>query len=73
MRPSAADIDYTRTLGYCAAKYLLEGGNSVLISMQSGQFVPIPFRDLLDPVTGRARTRMVDIHSTRSTPSRGAT
>ena len=63
--PIPQDMEYTRDLGYCAAKYLLEGGNSVLISMQSGQFVPIPFRDLLDPVTGRARTRMVDIHSTR--------
>ena len=27
--------------------------------------MPIPFVDLLDPVTGRAKTRMVDIHSTR--------
>jgi 6-phosphofructokinase len=63
--PVPQDMEYTRDLGYCAAKYLLEGGNSVLVSMQSGQFVPVPFRDLLDPVTGRARTRMVDIHSTR--------
>lgn len=63
--PVPQDMEYTRDLGYCAAKYLLEGGNSVLVSMQSGQFVPIPFKDLLDPVTGRARTRMVDIHSTR--------
>src|SRR5512138_2654380 len=50
--PVPQDMEYTRDLGYCAAKYLLEGGNSVLVSMQSGQFVPIPFRDLLDPVTG---------------------
>lgn len=63
--PVPQDMEYTRDLGYCAAKYLLEGGNSVLVSMQSGQFVPIPFKELLDPVTGRARTRMVDIHSTR--------
>jgi 6-phosphofructokinase 1 len=33
--------------------------------MQGGHFVPIPFAQLLDPVTGKARIRFVDIHSTR--------
>jgi 6-phosphofructokinase 1 len=59
------DMEYTRDLGYCAAKFLLSGGNAVMISMQGGHFVPIPFTDLLDPVTGRTRVRLVDIHSTR--------
>jgi ATP-dependent phosphofructokinase / diphosphate-dependent phosphofructokinase len=58
-------MEYTRDLGYCATKYLLEGGNAALVSMQAGQYVPIPFKDLLDPISGRAKTRMVDIHSTR--------
>ena len=63
--PIPVDMEYTRDLGYCAAKYLLEGGNAVMISMQGGHFVPIPFANMLDPGTGRARVRMVDIHSTR--------
>jgi len=63
--PIPNDLEYTRDLGYCAAKYLLEGGNAALVSMQAGVFVPIPFEQLLDPVTGRAKTRMVDILSTR--------
>jgi 6-phosphofructokinase 1 len=63
--PVPQDMEYTRDLGYCAAKYLLEGGNAVLVSMQSGQFVPVPFAELHDSASGRARTRMVDIHSTR--------
>jgi 6-phosphofructokinase 1 len=33
----------------------------MMISMQGGHFVPIPFRDLIDPVTGRTRVRLVDI------------
>ncbi|MDH4351650.1 MAG: 6-phosphofructokinase, partial [Gemmatimonadota bacterium] len=33
--PIPADMEYTRDLGYCAAKYLLEGGNGVMISMQA--------------------------------------
>jgi 6-phosphofructokinase 1 len=58
-------MEYTRDLGYCAAKYLLSGGNAVMISLQGGHFVPIPFAQMLDPVTGRARLRLVDVHSTR--------
>ncbi len=63
--PIPFDMEYTRDLGYCAAKYLLSGGNAVMISMQGGNFVPIPFARLIDPATGRARVRLVDIHSTR--------
>jgi ATP-dependent phosphofructokinase / diphosphate-dependent phosphofructokinase len=63
--PIPLDMEYTRDLGYCAAKYLLAGGNAVMISMQGGQFVPISFGELLDAGTGRARIRLVDVHSTR--------
>jgi 6-phosphofructokinase 1 len=63
--PIPFDMEYTRDLGYCAAKYLLSGGNAVMISIQGGNFVPIPFADLIDGESGRARVRLVDIHSTR--------
>ncbi|MHC5002874.1 MAG: diphosphate--fructose-6-phosphate 1-phosphotransferase, partial [Planctomycetota bacterium] len=63
--PIPADMEYTRDLGYCAAKYLLDGGDAAVISMQAGDFVPIPFTRMVDPETGRSRVRHVDIHSTR--------
>jgi 6-phosphofructokinase len=63
--PIPFDLEYTRDLGYCATKYLLEGGNAAMISLQAGNFVPVPFHALLDPATGRAKIRMVDIRSTR--------
>ena len=63
--PIPYDLEYTRDLGYCATKYLLEGGNAAMISMQAGQFVPVPFAELLDPATGRAKVRLVDVDSTR--------
>jgi 6-phosphofructokinase len=63
--PIPYDMEYTRDLGYCAAKYLLSGGSGVMISMQGGHFVPVPFSEMLDPETGRTRVRLVDIHSTR--------
>ena len=63
--PVPADMEYTRDLGYCAAKYLLQGGNAALISLDAGQFVPIPFDRLIDRDKGRFRVRLVDVESTR--------
>jgi 6-phosphofructokinase 1 len=63
--PIPFDMEYTRDLGYCAAKYLLAGGNAGMISIQGGHFVPIPFERMMDPETGRTRLRLVDITSTR--------
>ena len=61
--PIPYDMEYTRELGYCAAMYLLEGGDAVMVSMQDGRFVPIPFPQLIDPETGRAKIRLVAIDS----------
>nr|HPJ96637.1 hypothetical protein [Syntrophales bacterium] len=63
--PIPLDMEYTRDLGYCAAKHILEGGNAVMISLEGGHFLPIPFEKMIDRETGRARIRMVDIESTR--------
>jgi 6-phosphofructokinase 1 len=63
--PIPYDMEYTRDLGYCAAKYLLAGGHGAMVSMQGGHFVPVPFSQLLDPATGRTRVRLVDISSAR--------
>jgi ATP-dependent phosphofructokinase / diphosphate-dependent phosphofructokinase len=63
--PIPFDMEYTRDLGYCAAKYLLSGGSGAMVSMQAGRFVPIPFKEMLDPKTGRTKTRLVDTDSTR--------
>lgn len=61
--PIPYDIEYTRDLGYCAAQYLLDGGTAAMVSIQDGRFTPIPFKQMLDPATGRAKVRMVDIGS----------
>ena len=63
--PIPFDLEYTRDLGYCAAKFLFSGGNAAMISMQGGHFVAVPFQEMLDPDTGKTKIRMVDIHSTR--------
>ncbi len=63
--PIPFDMEYTRDLGYCAARHVIEGGTEALISMQRGSFVPVPFAKIMDPVTGRMRVRMVDVASDR--------
>jgi len=59
--PIPFDMEYTRDLGYCAAKYLIDGGSGAMVTIQQGKFKPILFADMLDPETGRTRVRMVDI------------
>jgi 6-phosphofructokinase 1 len=63
--PIPYDMEYTRDLGYCAAKYLLGGGDAAMVSLQGGHFVPVPFESLVDPDTGRARVRFVDVNTSR--------
>jgi 6-phosphofructokinase len=61
--PCAFDIEYTRTLGQAAVEYLLKGGNNAVITIQGDQVVPIPYHEMMDPVTGRTEVRMVNTHS----------
>lgn len=61
--PIPFDMEYTRDLGYCAAKFLIDGGNGAMVSIQDGHFVPLYFQDILDPRTGRAKVRMVNVSS----------
>jgi 6-phosphofructokinase len=61
--PIPFDMEYTRDLGYCAAQFLLDGGNGAMVSIVNGRFTPLPFKEMLDPATGRTRVRMVEIES----------
>jgi ATP-dependent phosphofructokinase / diphosphate-dependent phosphofructokinase len=61
--PIPFDMEYTRDLGYCASKYLLEGGTDATVTMVDGQFRPIPFRELVEPESFAVRLRTVDVSS----------
>jgi hypothetical protein len=52
-------------LGYCAARFLAEGGTGAVVAMIQGSFQSVPFDSIMDPTTGRMRVRMVDISSDR--------
>jgi 6-phosphofructokinase 1 len=57
--PIPIDAEYARDLGYAAVTYLLEGGSGALVTIQGGEFTPIPFGDVLDS-SGTGRKRAVD-------------
>jgi len=58
--PIPFDMEYTRDLGFSAAQFILNGGSGAMVSIQNGYFVPLYFKDIIDPATGRTRVRMVD-------------
>jgi ATP-dependent phosphofructokinase / diphosphate-dependent phosphofructokinase len=62
-KPVPFDVDYTRTLGFGAVRYLVDGGSGALIALSGGRVTPMTLEDLLDPATGRIRTRQVDLTS----------
>jgi 6-phosphofructokinase len=61
--PGAHDIQYCRSLGYWATRFLLEGGSNAMVTIQASRLVPIPFGLLMDPKTGKIRVRYVDVES----------
>jgi 6-phosphofructokinase 1 len=58
--PIPYDGEHARDLGYAAVSYLLAGGSGAVVTMQNGEFTPVPFNDMLDPATGRGKQRKVD-------------
>jgi ATP-dependent phosphofructokinase / diphosphate-dependent phosphofructokinase len=60
-RPVPFDLDYTRTLGFGAVRYLLSGASGALVALAGGRILPVTLEELLDPETGRVRVRLVDV------------
>ncbi len=58
--PIPFDMEYTRDLGFAATQFILSGGNGAMVSIQNGHFVPMYFKDIIDPQTNKTRVRMVD-------------
>lgn len=58
--PIPFDMEYTRDLGFSAAQFILNGGSGAMVSIQNGNFVPMFFKDIIDPKTGKTKVRMVD-------------
>jgi len=61
--PIAFDVEYTRSLGQAAVDFLLNGGTNATITIQKNHVVPIPFDEMMDPITGRTEVRIVNVDS----------
>lgn len=61
--PIPMDAEYARDLGFAAVDFLLGGGEGAIITLQGGEFRPVPFDEAIDPSTGRGRQRFVDINT----------
>lgn len=60
--PIPFDAEYTRDLGYSAVKFLLSADATeycALIGFIQGQMKPMRFAEMIDPETGKMRTRLV--------------
>jgi 6-phosphofructokinase 1 len=63
--PIPFDAEYTRDLGYGAVKFLRSEAAAsfgAIISYVEGHMEPLPFDKMLDPVTKRMKTRIVDVN-----------
>ncbi|NOX59616.1 MAG: 6-phosphofructokinase [Planctomycetes bacterium] len=66
-RPTPFDMAYCRDLGFGAVSLLLEDEQTVsgvMVAVQGGDLIAVPFKDMIDPVSNRTRVRQVDLNST---------
>ncbi|CUH97727.1 hypothetical protein P22_3871 [Propionispora sp. 2/2-37] len=63
--PNAFDIEYTRDLGYAAFEFLQNGGADAIITVVNGEAKPLPFSEMLDPVTKKTAVRFVNVNSVK--------
>jgi len=59
-KPVPFDVEYTRTLGYGAVRYLLGGGSGAMVALRGGHVAPVALQDMIDAQTGRIGVRVVD-------------
>jgi ATP-dependent phosphofructokinase / diphosphate-dependent phosphofructokinase len=62
-KPVPFDVEYTRTLGYGAVRYLLGGGSGAMVALRGGHVAPVQLTEMIDPETGRIRVRVLDTHT----------
>jgi 6-phosphofructokinase 1 len=68
--PVAFDCEYVRALGYGAVEFLLNHQveakklSGALVCLVDGKHRYLDFTELLDPITGKSRVRVVDVEKT---------
>jgi ATP-dependent phosphofructokinase / diphosphate-dependent phosphofructokinase len=61
--PIPFDVEYVRSLGYGAMRFLLRNGSGSMIVCYEGNIKSIPFIEMIDNTTGNMKIRKVDINT----------
>src|ERR671929_416175 len=61
--PIPYDAEYARDLGYAAFRHLHGGGSGTMIMIQGGEFLAVPFEEVVEASTGGGRRRHVDVNT----------
>jgi len=61
--PIPFDAEYTRNLGYGAVRFLLMGGTGSMIMFYEGKLKSVPFCEMFEPDSEKAKIRYVDTTS----------
>lgn len=59
--PIPYEAELARDLGFAAVRYLQAGGSSAMVTMQDGEFRPVPLSEVLDNSINLGKQRMVDV------------
>ncbi|HEX9004508.1 MAG TPA: 6-phosphofructokinase [Blastocatellia bacterium] len=59
--PIPYEAELARDLGFAAVRYLQAGGSSAMVTMQNGEFTPVPLSEVLDNSIKHGKQRMVDV------------
>jgi 6-phosphofructokinase 1 len=60
--PTAFDMNYCTMLGMGVKKLYDEGHTGcIVVAKANGEFLPLYLKDILDPKTGKVKTRLVDV------------
>jgi 6-phosphofructokinase 1 len=63
--PTPRDMAYCRSLGHASVRLLLEPGEdtpaAVMVTVVNGELEPVDLASLVDPETGRTKTRLVNL------------
>jgi len=63
--PIPYEAEHARDLGFAAVRYLQAGGSAAMITMQNGEFIPVPLTEVLENGNnnrpGEGKQRMVDV------------
>lgn len=61
--PIPYDVEYVRSLGYGAIRFLLKGGSGAMVTRYDGDIKMVAFSEMVNSATGKMKIRVIDTAS----------